>query len=180
MASTTILRSLHDVGLSAWFGGSLMGAVGLNGAAATASDPRERLKISSAGWGKWAPIQLLAIGAHAVGAVGMLVTDAGRVATQPGNKGPVSLKTVLTLAAAGASLASAVVGGKQAAHSDEGAKGATEAGGWESSGLAAAQMQQKVLQWVVPALTGVVLVLTSQQGEKQRVDRGVVARLLKR
>jgi hypothetical protein len=157
-----------------------MGAVGLNGAAATADDPRERLTISSAGWGRWAPIQLAAIGAHAVGAVGMLVVDSGRVATQPGNKGPVSLKTLLTLAAATASLASAVVGARQATHSDEGAEGATETGGWESPALASAQKQQKVLQWVVPALTGVVLVLTSQQGEKQRVDRGVVARLLNR
>jgi hypothetical protein len=29
----TVARSLHDLGLAAWFGGSLMGAVGLNGAA---------------------------------------------------------------------------------------------------------------------------------------------------
>src|SRR4051812_21266058 len=29
----TLVRSLHDLGLAAWFGGSLMGAVGLNGAA---------------------------------------------------------------------------------------------------------------------------------------------------
>ncbi|MFF2206234.1 hypothetical protein [Streptomyces sp. NPDC058145] len=29
----TVIRSLHDLGLAAWFGGSLMGAVGLNGAA---------------------------------------------------------------------------------------------------------------------------------------------------
>ena len=28
---TTIARSLHDVGAAAWFGGSLMGAVGVNG-----------------------------------------------------------------------------------------------------------------------------------------------------
>ncbi|CAM5474167.1 hypothetical protein SSPIM334S_01561 [Streptomyces spiroverticillatus] len=29
----TFLRSAHDLGLAAWFGGSLMGAVGVNGAA---------------------------------------------------------------------------------------------------------------------------------------------------
>ena len=28
----TLARSLHDLGLATWFGGSLMGAVGLNGA----------------------------------------------------------------------------------------------------------------------------------------------------
>jgi hypothetical protein len=29
----TVIRALNDVGLAAWFGGSLMGVVGLNGAA---------------------------------------------------------------------------------------------------------------------------------------------------
>ena len=28
----TVVRTLHDLGLAAWFGGSLMGAVGVNGA----------------------------------------------------------------------------------------------------------------------------------------------------
>ena len=27
----TLARSIHDLGLATWFGGSLMGAVGLNG-----------------------------------------------------------------------------------------------------------------------------------------------------
>ena len=31
-ADNTLSRSLHDLGLATWFGGSLMGAVGLNGA----------------------------------------------------------------------------------------------------------------------------------------------------
>ena len=35
----TVSRSLHDLGLAAWFGGSLMGAVGLNGAAAQVDEP---------------------------------------------------------------------------------------------------------------------------------------------
>ena len=44
----TVLRSMHDTGLAAWFGGSLMGAVSLNSAAAEASSPAERLQIASA------------------------------------------------------------------------------------------------------------------------------------
>ncbi len=39
-ADNTVSRSLHDLGLAAWFGGSLMGAVGLNGAAASVEEPR--------------------------------------------------------------------------------------------------------------------------------------------
>ena len=35
----TLIRSMHDLGLAAWFGGNLMGAVGLNGGAAKAKDP---------------------------------------------------------------------------------------------------------------------------------------------
>ena len=31
MDDDTLARSLHDLGLAAWFGGSLMGAIGLNG-----------------------------------------------------------------------------------------------------------------------------------------------------
>jgi hypothetical protein len=36
----TAARSLHDVGPAAWFGGSLMGAVGLNRVAGAAKEPR--------------------------------------------------------------------------------------------------------------------------------------------
>jgi hypothetical protein len=37
--NNTLARSLHDLGLATWFGGSLMGAVGLNGAAAVVDQP---------------------------------------------------------------------------------------------------------------------------------------------
>jgi hypothetical protein len=168
----TLSRSLHDVGLAGWFGGSLMGAIGLNGAAASARDPKERLSIAAVGWQKWTPFLLTAVGAHAVGSVGMLLGDRGRIALQKGARGPVVAKTLLTLAAAGASTWSALAGRAQADHSGEAVRGATEAGGWESSGLAAAQQQQKVAQWLVPALTGVLLVLAAQQGEMQRPGKG--------
>jgi hypothetical protein len=66
----TVLRSMHDIGLAGWFGGSLMGAVGLNGAAAQAVNPAERLQIASAGWDRWAPVNLAAIGTHLAGGGG--------------------------------------------------------------------------------------------------------------
>ncbi|MFD3682528.1 hypothetical protein [Streptomyces sp. NPDC058613] len=69
----TVLRSMHDVGLAAWFGGSLMGAVGLNGAAKSHSDSwRDNARIASIGWAKWTPVNAAAIGAHLVGARGLL------------------------------------------------------------------------------------------------------------
>jgi hypothetical protein len=35
----TVVRSMHDIGAAAWFGGSLMGAVALNGATTDIGDP---------------------------------------------------------------------------------------------------------------------------------------------
>lgn len=59
-------RSVHDLTAAAWFGGSLMGTIGLNGAAAEAKDPAERTRLSSLGWIKWAPIQTTAFVTHLV------------------------------------------------------------------------------------------------------------------
>lgn len=42
MHPNSLARSIHDLGLAGWFGGSLMGAVGLNGGAASPKDPTER------------------------------------------------------------------------------------------------------------------------------------------
>ncbi len=64
----TVIRSLHDVGAAGWFGGSLMGAVALNGASKDVSDPAERAKIAASGWARWAPFAAAAIGAHLLGA----------------------------------------------------------------------------------------------------------------
>jgi hypothetical protein len=63
----TLARSLHDVGLAAWFGGSLMGAVGLNGAAAVVDQPAQRLRVANAGWARWTPVNLAGIAAHVAG-----------------------------------------------------------------------------------------------------------------
>ena len=52
----TVVRSLHDLGLAAWFGGSLAGAVGINGAAADVTEPTQRLRVANAGWGRWSPV----------------------------------------------------------------------------------------------------------------------------
>ena len=77
----TVIRSLHDLGAAAWFGGSLMGAVGLNGAADAVRDPQDRARVASLGWAKWAPVNAAAIGAHLVGGGGTAVCEQGPSAT---------------------------------------------------------------------------------------------------
>ena len=52
----------------------------------------------------------------------------------------------------------------------------TEPSANASGTLSFAQRQQKVLQWVLPALTGVLVVLAAQQGEQQRPVAGFFQR----
>lgn len=167
----TLARTSHDLGLAAWFGGSLMGAIGLNGAAAAAKDPTERLRLSSLGWARWTPVVIGAIGLHGVGSLGLIAGNKKRLDAQPEARSNTALKTVVTLAAAGVTLYSGIVGKKQSEHTGEGAKGATEAFSGNSSELAAAQKQQAILQWITPALTAVLVALAAQQGEQQREVR---------
>jgi len=170
----TVIRSLHDIGLAAWFGGSLMGVVGLNGATAKAKDPAERLRLSSLGWGKWAPVQLAALATHAIGGVGLIYSNKGRLAVQPEARTNTIVKLSLTIAAASITLYSAILGTKIAKHAEEGGVGVTEPNATSSAELKTAQSQQKVFQWVIPALTLALLVLAAQQGEQQRPVAGLV------
>ena len=166
----TVLRSMHDLGLATWFGGNLMGAVGLNKAAAAAHDSTERTRLSSIGWAAWWPVQGAAMAAHLVGSVGMLRADRGRVATDPGATANTALKSALTVAAIGTSVASGVLGARIGAQAPVPSATATEPGAATPPDVAAAQRGQKPLQWVNPALTGALIVLAAQQSEQQRTS----------
>ncbi|MHA7276727.1 hypothetical protein [Arthrobacter sp. HLT1-21] len=168
MAGNLLARSVHDLSAAAWFGGTLMGAVGLNGAAAEAKDPKERTRLAALGWAKWTPIQVAAFGAHAIGGVGLILGNKGRVAKQDGALANTTIKSVVTVAGMGLSLYAGILGKKVGELADQGAQGATEPGASSSPELAAAQKQLKVVQWILPAVSGAVIVLGAQQGEMQR------------
>lgn len=175
----TVLRSMHDLGLAAWFGGSLMGAVGVNGAAAKVEDARQRLPVASTGWAKWTPINAAAIGAHLIGAAGEMVTESGRVATQKGVAGMSAIKTALTIAALAATGYSRMLGMKIEHAGSQPSLGVTEPSEMTPPDIAASQRKMKVLQWMIPALTGALIVVTSFAGEQQKsgqVMRGVMGR----
>ncbi len=164
----TIVRSLHDLGAAAWFGGSLMGAIGLNGAAAAVTDPKDRARVASVGWAKWAPANAGAIGAHLVGGAGILLANRGRAAHQAGVRANTVTKIVVTGAALATTTYSGILGTKIAKGSGEHTQGATEPSSQTPPDVAKAQKQQKYLQWATPVLTGVLVILGAQQGEQQR------------
>jgi len=168
MEQHLLSRSLHDVGLAAWFGGTLMGAVGLNGATASLRDPSERSTASTAGWTRWAPVNAAAIGAHLVGAARLLYTERDRVKNQQGVGLSSAIKTGLTVAAVGTTAYSGALNRKMAAAGPVRVQGATEPGLDTPTDVAATQKQLKAIQWLIPALTGGVVVTTAWQGEQMR------------
>ncbi|KQS66652.1 hypothetical protein [Modestobacter sp. Leaf380] len=167
MARNTLSRSLHDVGLAAWFGGTLANAVALNAAASEAGGDQATGDVANAGWDRWTPVNALAIGAHLVGSIGQLAGNKGRVANQQGVAGMSTAKTLLTAAALGVTGYSRLLGQKVSAAGAPGRAG-TKPSKKTRSDAAAAQLQLDRLQWVVPALTGALVVVSSYAGEQQR------------
>jgi len=166
--TNTFSRALHDVGLAAWFGGSLMGAIGLNGGAATANVASERPRIASSGWSKWTPINAAAIGAHLLGSVAQIGANKGRITGQKGVASASIIKTALTGAALGATAYARVVGKKIEEQSPAPTEGVTEPSAATPPDLAAAQRREKILQWAIPALTGSLVAFSAFMGEQQR------------
>lgn len=164
----TLARTLHDVGLAAWFGGSLMGAVGLNGAAADVDDPRQRARVANAGWGRWTPINLAAIGAHLFGGAQLVRANRDRIDRQKGVAAMTVTKTALTGAALGATAYSRVLGQKIMSAGDVPVAGGTSPLPTTPPEVASAQKQLKALQWAIPTLTGGIISLAAYAGEQQR------------
>ena len=188
--TNTLARTMNDVGLAAWFGGSLFGAVGLNGASSEVSDPTDRARVANAGWGRWTPVNAAAIGAHLLGAAQLTRANKGRMIGQQGVGSAGALKAGLTAAALGATGYSRVLGQKvmeaeaKEAQTSFGSDGlpvadATTPTPETSEDAAKAQRQLKLLQWAIPALTGALLVVNARMGEQQRpteVARGILGR----
>jgi hypothetical protein len=171
MARNTLSRSLHDLGLSAWFGGTLANAVALNAAAAEAGSDSRTGAVTNAGWDRWTPVNAAAIGAHLIGSVGQLSANRRRVARQQGVAGMSALKTLLTAAALGATAYSRVLGQRVSAAGAVPSKRGTKPSKRTKvaqADVAAAQEQLDLLQWVIPALTGALVVVSSYAGEQQR------------
>jgi hypothetical protein len=164
----TVVRSLHDVGAAGWFGGSLMGAVALNGASRDISDPAERAKIAASGWARWAPVAAVAIGAHLLGGSGLLLAHRDRIRSQAGVGTNTAVKTALTVAALGTTAYSGLLGAKLSRAADVKTEGGTVPADSTPDDVAQTQQRLRILQWITPVLTGTLVVLGAQQGEQQR------------
>lgn len=182
MARNTILHAMHDVGLAAWFGGTLANAISLNPAAGAAGDSKSTGAVANAGWDRWTPVNAAAIGVHLVGAAGLLGANLPRVKAQRGVAVMSLAKTALTAAALGATAYSRALGTKVSKHDDVPAESSTEPTAATPPEAAGAQRRLSMLQWTVPALTGAIEVVSAFASEQQRateVHKGVLSRLIR-
>lgn len=178
----TTIRAMHDLGLAAWFGGSLAGAVAVNGAAADVPDPEQRLIVANAGWARWAPVNAAAIGAHLLGGAGLLRANRDRVAGQRGVAAMTAAKLTLTAAALAVTAYSGALGRKLRAAGGVVVEGGTDPASSTPDEVAHVQQQLGLCQWLIPALTGGISVLTALAGEQQRPAQrlaGIVIRPMK-
>lgn len=159
--NNSLVRSLHDLGLGAWFGGSLMGAVGVNGAANDVHDPADRLRAATAGRDRWAPVNAAAIGTHLVGAVGMLWANQDRVRNQKGVGTSSAIKTALTVASLGATAYAGVLGARTAKDLGAPVEASVKPSPATPENTASAQKQLRVVQWILPLLTGALTIVSA-------------------
>lgn len=180
MARSTFFHALDDIGLAAWFGGTLANAVALNTAAGEAAGANSTGRVANVGWNRWVPVNAAAIGMHLVGSVGLLNANKGRLATQQGVATMSITKTALMAAALAATGYSRALGRKVSEQTDVPAETGTQPAPTTPPQVTKAQKQLAVLQWAVPALTGAMVVVNSFASEQQRpseVKKGMVGRL---
>ena len=177
----TWARAAHELGLATWFGGSLMGAVGLNAAAKQASEPTERLAVANAGWARWTPVNAAGIAAFMGGGLAVMWGNKGRTVAQEGVAGATVAKNVLSVVTLAATAYARVLGQRLMEYEKVPVADGTTPVSDTPDDVRAIQRQLKILQYAIPAHVAGLIVLDALMGEQQRpaqVARGLTRRLL--
>jgi len=165
MATNTILRSLHDIGLASWFGGAVMGVTGLRGAAYSGSDSVARKTSREAdGWSAWSPVVAVSAAAHLIGGAGLIVTDWQRHKRRPEVMRATVIKGAVTGAAMLTTLFQGVVGERLVQAEKDAEAGEADA----QRRAARLRVRARALDAATPVLTGVMVILAAREGELQR------------
>ncbi|HVL99144.1 MAG TPA: SDR family oxidoreductase [Egibacteraceae bacterium] len=177
-----VVRSIRDAGLSAWFGGSLMGVAAVNRAVSDIDDPADRLRTVDAVWDRWTVPGGMAIAAHLLGSAVAGWGNKSRVLTQRGMASQMAVKGAVSLAALASTVAARVYRKQavRAAGDRAPVMDATTPTPGTPAEVARAQRRLRAAEYAVPALTGAVVVLNAKMSEDQRpvpTLRQVAARL---
>lgn len=177
----TLARAAHQIGLATWFGGSLMGAVGLNAAAKQASEPTERLAVANAGWARWTPVNATGLAAFIGGGMAVMYGNKGRTVAQQGVAGASMAKNALSLVALAATGYARVLGQRLMEYEKVPVADGTTPVSETPDDVRAILRQLKILQYAIPAHVAGLIVLDALMGEQQRpaqIASGITRRVL--
>jgi hypothetical protein len=173
-------RIAHNLGLAAWFGGTLFGQVALNPTVGSIRDPRERGRVVNEGWGRFNAVNAVAILASVVSwRLAGLKADADLRAP-----GASRLKNLLLGGAAVTSVISAVLGARTTSEAppDAPAGGTPMASGTEPA-PETPQGAARALRLIGPAgassisLLALVIALSAVIETSVIKPRGILSRL---
>lgn len=102
---STLARSLRNVGLATWFGGTLMGVVALNRQAREITDPVQRARFLEGAWSRWRVPAALGVGMHLAGSTSLGWSGRHRAPLQKGMPRAMTADTAATAAALAAAAA---------------------------------------------------------------------------
>lgn len=189
-------RTLHDVGLATWFGGSVFGSVALpREPSQLPTDlhvaPAEKKRkdpdaasdvlsaVESATWTRWQPVLAGSVIAHLVGGAGLLAWNWQRHRHQQGVATTTVVKTAVTAAAIGLTVGAAIDGMKAERLREQAENGGDGPDVRRSRERIAKRM--RVVGPLIPATTGALLVLGALESEEQQprsIAEGVLHKTL--
>jgi hypothetical protein len=171
---TAAITLCHDIALAAWFGGAWMGAVGLNGATIEVDDHTQRTRVANAGWFRWAPIAGASLVTEVACSYALGRLAPARAKRRHGSALLRQVRTVITVAAIVATADTGLSGQRVVRGGDVPVATAVIPIAATPPTVAAAQRRLRVLQWLVPAFTGLLLVLDVAQRQTRIGTRSVL------
>ena len=184
-----VAQAVHDLGSALWFGGSVMGAAGVNKSGAQLTQGIDRIRVASSAWTRFQPAQFAGIGATLVAGLRLTQVGGRRIALQEGFGTVGALKAGIAVAGAVASGYAAYCGARISTLAEEAHRSGaalevedatlpTEATPPE---IARWQQRQRVTQVLVPALAGANIVCNAWLVQSYRAGatlKGVLRRIL--
>ncbi|QSB16555.1 hypothetical protein JQS43_09915 [Natronosporangium hydrolyticum] len=186
--SHAVAQATHDLGSALWFGGSVMGAVGVNSSGDELPRSIDRIRVANSAWGRFAPIEWLGIGAAVVSGLQLTRVGTRRIALQKGFGEATAAKAVTMVLGIATTAYAGYCGMKIAEIAEQASQegrllevqdAATPTGGTPTE-LARWQRRLRVAQSLVPVLAGANIAFgayLSQSFRPVATARGVMRRI---
>jgi hypothetical protein len=186
-----VAQAVHDLGAALWFGGSVMGAAGVNKSGADLSQGIDRIRVAGSAWGRFQPAQWAGVAATLLAGLQLTRVGGRRVALQKGFGSVGALKAAIAVAGAGATAYASYCGARIGKLAEEAhargelleVKDATSPTPATPQRIAMWQRRQRMTQFAVPVLAGANIACGSWLVQSYRLAstaKGVARRFLPR